>query len=357
LTIQDDETPGQAKDSYANFISSDHSIKENNTEWHQIMTHVSESPTVNGSIVFQAQSEKAVYGIHYITEPSFTDDKLTLPAVPGTNTVSFKVLTLNNDFISSDLEITFTIYQTMGNIKKGSSVAEGFKVFDDELAGMPKGYETSGGGWGMKKTYEYNTKGNIARVVSETYTPYPSTDIYTYYYNDAGQLIRINTDPGHDIIYYWENARIVKQDQIRDGVIRSYSEYGYDDHGNVASYRTFYLQPDGSFSLSTTTLLLYHVDDNLYKKIIYLATSNPEHEVIISETTFDNYLDEENPFPMVEVLPNMKTQKSLPGSYRVNTNGQDLLYTFSYEFRLDGKVGKRTATRGNTSDVAVYHYY
>lgn len=170
-------------------------------------------------------------------------------------------------------------------------------------------------------------------------------------------MIIINTDPGHDIIYHWENGKIVKQEKVRDGVVRSYSEYGYDDQGNVGTYRTYYLQPDGSFSLSGITALLYYLDGNLFKKIVYYPTSNPDEELITSETTFDNYINEENPFPMVEVLPNMKTQKNLPSSYRIKANGHDLLYNFSYEFRPDGKVGKRTATRGNTSDIAVYHYY
>ena len=232
------------------------------------------------------------------------------------------------------------------------------QITDDELSGLPKGYETSGGGWGMKKTYEYNSKGNIARVLWENYTPNVSTGIHTYYYNDVDQLIRVNTDPGHDIKYRWENGKITKQEKVRDGVVRSYSEYGYDDHGNVGSYRTFYLQPDGTFSLSDVTLLLYYPDVNLYKKIVYYPTPNSDEELVeISETTFDSYLDADNPFPMVEVLPNMKTQKKLPSTYRHKANGHDLLYNLSYEFRPDGKVGKRTAIRGTITDIAVYHYY
>lgn len=108
----------------------------------------------------------------------------------------------------------------------------------------------------------------------------------------------------------------------------------------------------------TLTLLLYYLDGNLYKKIVYYPTSNSDEELIVtSETTFDTYLDADNPFPMVEVLPNMKTQKKLPSTNRYKANGHDLLYNRSYEFRPDGKVGKRTAIRGTTSDIAVYHYY
>lgn len=358
LTIQDDETPTPVKDSYVNFIPLNATIKESNTEWHDINVHVSESQTVNGSIEFQAQSGTATYGVHYITQPAFTNGKLTLQAVPGTSVITIKVLTLNNDFISGNVDIDFAIVETSGNIKKGVTISELFKITDDELEGKPKGYETSGGGWGMKKTYEYNSKGDIARVLWENYTPNVSTGMHTYYYNDTDQLIRINTDPGHDITYHWENGKITKQEKVRDGVVRSYSEYGYDDHGNVGSYRTFYLQPNGTFSLSDLTLLLYYLDGNLYKKIVYYPKANSAEELeVVSETTFDSYLDADNPFPMVEVLPNMKTQKKLPSTYRHQAHGHDLLYNLSYEFRPDGKVGKRTAIKGTTTDVAVYHYY
>lgn len=356
LTIKDDEGDFQ-NGSYANFIPANASIREDHTEGYTLQVHLSEGPNVNGSVIIEAESTNAQAGINFRTVPALVDGKLTLPATPGTNVVSFNVLPLDNNVISGHLEITFKISSTTGNIKKGTTLTESFNITDDELEGMPKGYETSGGGWGMKRTYEYNTKGNIARVLWETQTPYLSTGIDTYYYNEADQLIRINTDPGHDIIYHWENGKIVKQEKVRDGVVRGYSEYGYDDQGNVGTYRTFYLQPDGTFSLSDITALLYFLDGNLYKKIVYYPTSDPVEEQIISETTFDHYINEENPFHMVEVLPNTKTQKNLPGSYRVKTNGQDLLYSLSYEFRLDGKVGKRTANRGNTSDITVYHYY
>ncbi|HEX6892468.1 MAG TPA: hypothetical protein VF141_17295, partial [Chryseolinea sp.] len=82
-----------------------------------------------------------------------------------------------------------------------------------------------------------------------------------------------------------------------------------------------------------------------------------EEPVLISTETFDNYLNKPNPFPVVEVLPNTNTQKLLPALYRYEGNGKDLQYSFSYDFRDDGKVGKRTTTGPATFEVAVYHYY
>ena len=358
LTIEDDDTTSEIKDSYVNFIPAYANLRESESTGQELQLHVSEYETANGSLTIQANSERAIYGTHYVTEPAFQNNLLTLNASAGNSVLKFKIKPLNDFVIAGNLSILFTVKETSGNLKPGSILMDSVQITDDELSGLPKGYETSGGGWGMKKTYEYNSKGNIARVLWENYTPNVSTGIHTYYYNDVDQLIRVNTDPGHDIKYRWENGKITKQEKVRDGVVRSYSEYGYDDHGNVGSYRTFYLQPDGTFSLSDVTLLLYYPDVNLYKKIVYYPTPNSDEELVeISETTFDSYLDADNPFPMVEVLPNMKTQKKLPSTYRHKANGHDLLYNLSYEFRPDGKVGKRTAIRGTITDIAVYHYY
>jgi hypothetical protein len=352
LTIKDNESPAQ--NSHVNFIDTEVTVKENNVNWHVIQIHVSESVTANGAIVINAQPEKAVYNTHYITEPAFANGRLELPIHPGTSVVSFKVKPVDDALISGNVAVKFDIAETQGNIKKGTTLSESFHISDDELEGMPMGYETAGGGWGMKKTYEYNAKGNIAKVLWETYTPYLTSGTDTYYYNDSDQLVRINTSPVEDIKYYWEDGKIVKQEKVRDGVVRSYIEFGYDEQGNVGVFRSFYLQPDGTFALSDITLLLYYADNNLYKKIVYY----PDGEQIISETTFDNYIDKENPFPMVQVLPNLKTQKKLPTTYSLKANGHDLLYYLSYEFRSDGKVGKRTATlNGSSADVAVYRYY
>jgi hypothetical protein len=85
--------------------------------------------------------------------------------------------------------------------------------------------------------------------------------------------------------------------------------------------------------------------------------SETEEPLIISTETFDNYLNKPNPFPVVEVLPNIKAQKELPASYRYEGNGHDLQYNFSYEFREDGQVGKRTTTGPRGVEVAVYYYY
>jgi hypothetical protein len=224
---------------------------------------------------------------------------------------------------------------------------------------MPQGYETGAvTGWGMKRTFEYNADGSIAKILWENRTPYLTSGADTYYYNDQKQLTRINERAEMDLYYTYENNRIVKEEKIDFGVLKRYTEYAYDDAGNVGGYRIFHRQPDGSYALSTIVVLLYYTDGNLYKKLVYTPNSDPNAEpYLASVTTIESYRDEPNYFPVIEVLPNLNTQKKLPAQYRHEVPGHDLLYTFTYEFTPDGKVSRRTASSGTTSETAVYSYY
>lgn len=72
-----------------------------------------------------------------------------------------------------------------------------------------------------------------------------------------------------------------------------------------------------------------------------------EEPLLISTTIFDGYIEKDNPFPMVDILPTLKTQKWLPATYPVEENGADLLYNLSYAFHEAGGVNMRIAARGN----------
>jgi hypothetical protein len=65
----------------------------------------------------------------------------------------------------------------------------------------------------------------------------------------------------------------------------------------------------------------------------------------------------ENPFPMVDILPTIKSQHQLHTSYRVEENGVDIHYNLLYEYRADGLVDKRTASGPGGKETAVYLYY
>jgi hypothetical protein len=210
----------------------------------------------------------------------------------------------------------------------------------------------------MKKTYEYTPTGKISKILWETNTPYHTSGADVYYYDSEDKVTKVNTAPGFDLLYTYTNGRISMEQKLDNGILKRYTLFDYDAAGNVAGYVIYHLQPDGTFALSSTMVLLYYTDGNLYKKLVYTHTlANPEEAHLVKTETFDNYIDHENPFPMVEVLPNVKTQKKLPTTYRLETNGYDFLYNLSYQYATNGKVIRRVTSMGYSSESASYEYY
>jgi hypothetical protein len=357
LTIQDDDTEVPAQESYANFIAENATIRETLAEGHSLSIHLSESATVSGSLTIEAVSSKALYGTHYTTEPAFDNGRLTLTAEPGTSVVTFKVIPLDNTIINGELELSFTITGTTGNIKKGSSLVESFKITDDELENMPKGYEVGGGSWTMKRIIEYDENGRVYKVHITEAFPSPTTRTETYYYNASGLLEKINTHTGIDKVFIYTGDRITKSEIVHNGVVKQYNDYEYDEYGNVAGAAYYYRQVDGSFALGSLNVYLYFFDGNVYKTLIYTPIQGSDEYNLIATRTYDNYIDKENPFPMVDILPNVKSQTKLPTTYKVEEGGVELNYNLIYEFRNDGLVGKRMAVSGNSVETAVYLYY
>ena len=228
-----------------------------------------------------------MYGEHFITEPPVNDDKLRLVIPAGTNVVSFKVVPIDNAIITGEHQIEFKISQTSSNIRKGTKLTESFRISDDELSNMPKGYEIAAGSWGLKETREYDYLGRVSRVHIESATPAKSSHTKTYFYNVAGELEKINLYPGTDEVFTWQNGRIIKSEEIRNGVVKSYIEYDYDDHGNVSGTVNYYLQEDGQFAVGLLFGYLYFTDGNLYKQFSYAPSPNGVEPVLLSTRTYD----------------------------------------------------------------------
>lgn len=343
--------------SYVDFIPANATIKENYSEGYTLQLQISELLRAEGDIVVASTSPKAVYGEHFITEPPIKDDELHLSIPAGTNVVSFKIIPIDNAIITGEHEIEFNISQTSSNIRKGKKLRESFRIADDELSNKPKGYEIAAGSWGLKETREYDSLGRISKAYIESSTPAKSTRIETYFYSSSGQLEKINLYPGTDQVFTWQNGRIIKSEKIRDGVLRSYIEYDYDSQGNISSTVNYYLQEDGQFAVGLQFAYLYFTDGNLYKQFSYGPSANGEEPALLSTRTYEGYIDSANPFPMVEILPTVKSQTKLPSSYRVEEGGLDLVYNLSYEFGNDGLLKKRTASGPQATEVAVYSYY
>jgi hypothetical protein len=164
---------------------------------------------------------------------------------------------------------------------------------------------------------------------------------------------------GRDIIYRWNNNRIERADVYQDDVLIQYANYAYDEQGNVAGVEPFYKQQDGIFKRGLFSIYLYFTDGNIYKALTYNDSPNSDEPVLITTRTYDQYTDVSAPISMVEILPNVKSQKHLAGSYRMENHSinSDMLYSITYEFRPDGKPSKRIASAPGDTQTVVYHYY
>ena len=107
------------------------------------------------------------------------------------------------------------------------------------------------------------------------------------------------------------------------------------------------------------SIYLYFTDGNVYKALTYNDSQNSDEPVLVTTRTYDQYTNVSAPISMVEILPNVKAQKHLAGSYRMQNHSIDLdmLYSITYEFRPDGKPSKRIASASGDTQTVIYQYY
>lgn len=357
ITLVDDDSPSAPGKSIVNFIPTDENLIESNPDGQDIGIVFSPALKSAGSVEIIVESPNAVYNTHFKTIPETIGGRITLNPDVGPGIAKVKIVPIDNANIGGDLQIGLTISDTDGSIEKGTQLSQTLIISDDELRNKPKGYAVSAGSWGLKKIYEYDELGRVARVKIEKSSPATSTTTETYFYDTQGRIEKINKYPQINIIFTWVDSQITKSETIDHGVVKAYTEYEYDVLGNVSGSANYYRQSDGQLKLGSIIVNLYFADGNIYKSLYYDPAAGMDEPQLISTRTYEGYIDAENPFPMVDILPTVKTQNKLPSSYRIEENGVDLHYTFSYEFRNDGRVKKRTAANNHTTETAYYLYY
>lgn len=357
LTVKDDDTSVPVHESTANFIHQEITLEETYTAGVEYQIHFSEAVAIAGTVSVALSAENGTYGQHYATEPAAEENVLMLQVAAGSRVIGFRVKPVANNQITGELKLNLTIAETTGSIRKGNNLVQVLTIKDDELAGKPRGYELTGGNSIVKRFYEYNTDGRISKIRWETYSPYFSQGLETYHYDDNGRVISIDKHPGKQIVYHWSSDKIIRSDEVVSGVVRTYTEFEYDDAGLVGMATSYHIQNNGTFSKGLFTLYLYFLDGNLYKSLTYQDTQNPEEPYLVSTKTYDNYIDVVNHFPMSEVLPSVKLQTKLATTYRLEEGELDHTYNMIYEYRPDGLPEKRIATGPGDTQTAVYHYY
>jgi hypothetical protein len=348
----DDESPAKVS-----FDLNTSQAREDISDGYAILIRFSHAANANGVVRISMESLDAVYGTHFTTSPAASNGIITLLAQPGNDYLTFSVIPSDDELYNDLRSITYTIADVEGGLEKGGRLQHELKITDDELEGTAKGYEVIGGGWSYKRRYEYNENGTISKIYWDQNTPGHTGGVYTYVYNAGGQVEKIIQSTVREEIYLREGERIVRSEQHTNGVLTAYTLYGYDVAGNVAEEVIHYRQQDGSLKLGMHLVYLYHTDHNVYKVLVYTIPANSDEEILSSTKTYDFYLDAENPFPMVDILPDQKSQHNLPASYRVEENGHDITYQLTYEFNNEGKPLTRTATSPSGRETASYEYY
>lgn len=356
LLIAEDDTQEPVL-STASFEAQSETVKESDAEAVEYKIILSPAVSVDSKVVVEINASKAGT---FATQPASINNRITLEAPVGSTELSFTLNTINNAEITGHTEIEFTIVSTEGSVILGSVVEQKLIISDDELSGRLKSYEISAGENAEKRTYEYDASGRIAKVITTRNAPHNTTTLTdTYFYDDHNRVIKRNLWLGRDIVYTWNNNRIERADVYQDDVLIQYANYGYDDAGNVGGVEPFYKQNDGSFKRGLFYIYLYFTDGNIYKALTYQDTPNSEEPILVSTRTYDQYMDITAPIAMFEILPNVKAQQTLAGSYRYEQHliDSDLTYTITYEFRSDGLPVKRTASAPGDTQVVSYDYY
>lgn len=349
ITITDDEQRVQV-----NFLTGNTTIEESSNGGTQILIGLSASSPGAGQLQLSLQSENANYGEHFITVPPASNGIVSISISPGLEQAALQIIPVNDSRIYGNKHIAIIMLNSTGAITLGTNNGHSVTIKDDELHGVSKGYNTTGGGWGARRYFAYNDNGQLAKVSWEQYTPDYSGGSYMYQY--AGmQLEKMFDSDGSETIYTTVDGRITKSEKFKSGVLKQYTLYGYDDAGNVGEASHFYRQASGEMKLGLIFVYLYFLDGNLYKQLTYNPNVDGE-PALISTHTYDNYLSIENPFP-IEILPNKATQRHLPGILRLEEGGSDVTYSLSYEFDTEGRVRKRTATSSAGREVTNYSFY
>jgi hypothetical protein len=348
-TLIDDESPTQV-----NFMLNIGTVRENSASGSTVMLILSHAAPGNGTIELVANTVNGTYGTHYVTEPATINGKITLPIETGILQTSFKVIPLNDYWFNNERKITYTLTNATGVVRLGTELTYQLSITDDESYGMPKGYQTGAfNNWSNQRIIVYNAQGLIANV---NWSQNATSGSDTYHYNLLDMLVKKTSSDFSETTYFYE-GRITKEETVKDGVIKKYVLYGYDQAGNVGEASFYYRQPSGELLLGLVNVYLYYTNGNLYKKLVYYPHQDSEELTLIQEETYEHYIQKFNPFP-IEIIPGVPAQTGLPTKYTYTNNGETFTYTFDYEFNDNDQVTKRISVRNNLmTDVTQYLYY
>ncbi|MTI19750.1 hypothetical protein E1176_01820 [Fulvivirga sp. RKSG066] len=352
--LDDDKNEVPANQVKVNFTVSEMTLIENNSQGITVDIALS-APAPQGEIrLFLAGfTENLIVEGHEIV-----DEEVTLIISKGEMDASFVIKPIYNTKLSGGTNVTISLSSMSEGFLPGTQTYFTLYIKDVELMGKPKSFESVSTSDRYKETYVYNEEGKINYVYWESETPGFRSGTKTYYYSENGLIERINTGVEQDQYFYSEDGRIVRSETFDYGVMKAYSLYDYDEAGNLGGKADYSRQSDGSYKETFVMIYLFDFDHNLYKHLIYVPTAGEDDYDLISTRTYEGYIPgSSNRFP-VEIIGTVPMQKRLPGSYRQEENGFNMLFTFSYTTDpTTGQVLSRTATSSYGNQETTYSYY
>ena len=357
VIIQDDELP--AGHVMAEFAATSGSLNRDQAEGMEVMINFSGPAPAGGQVIIALNG--ATHEERFSTEPAMNNNgRLTLNVPAGATSAGFTVWPVAGADWFGDKTTTLMIAATEGGINMGNVRSYALSLPGVVPMGVrPKSYESIGGGWRFKETYEYDDAGRILQKNWEKETPMFSQGTTTYHYTDNDLIEKVVYYPGREEIFIQENGRIVRSETISNNIKISYSDYEYNVFGRLSTQTEYHRQASGEYLLGFKYVYEYENNGNITQQLTYEKQAGSAEFVLRSTRTY-NYFSfyNHNPFPMIEVIPGVVMQKHLPGSFRIKENGVDLLYAISYDLSEATSLPvRRIISGGGTTEVTTYEYY
>ncbi|MFM8743737.1 MAG: hypothetical protein ACKODM_10505 [Cytophagales bacterium] len=329
-------------------------VKENDGNQQTIIIALSKPAPADGTLVIKLSSTTTAYGIDFETSPAAVNGEINLIVAKGDLSVRFDIKPIQNTIVNNERKAEFAMARATGGVTTAANAALVLEIKDDDLGLRLKKYETVSGAWRASREFQYNDKGEVNSITWTTHTPFATSGSYTYY-RENGKVVRMTDQIGFVTNYIWKDGRVIKSERIEREQLKQRIEYAYDDAGNVGEMVYYNRQPDGTLQRSMVMLFLYDLDGNIYKKLTYYVEEGKEPE-LASTQTFEDYLAQPNPLPMVETLPHLNAQPNLPRTYQLEIGGQILHYEIQYQLRADGLPTQRTLRGGANTETTAYTY-
>jgi hypothetical protein len=329
-------------------------VKENDGNSQTIIIALSKPAPADGTLVIKLSSTTTAYGVDFETLPAAINGEINLTVAKGDVSVRFSIKPIQNAIVNNERKAEFAMARGTGGVATSSNTTLTLEIKDDDLGLRLKKFETIWGSWRASREFQYNEQGEVNSIKWATHTPSATSGSYTYH-RENGKVVRMTELTGAVTHYKWTEGRVTKSERFERDQLKQRIEYAYDDAGNVGEMVYYDRQPDGTLQRSMVILFLYYLDGNIYKKLTYYIQENKEPD-LASTQTFENYLPQPNPLPMVETLPHLNPQPNLPRNYQLEIGGQTIQYEIQYQLRADGLPTQRTVRGSSNTETATYVY-